>query len=198
MIEQNAYQSYLEIGYGNGDTYHQVYVEKKVGIDKGDGTPSNDRYVTRVASDEYFQNLRAAEDKTSFDIIFVDGAHLKENVKRDIENSLDFLSPNGTIVVHDCNPPNKYFQEREQSPHAPGWTGDGWKAFVQLRASREDLSMQVVDTDYGCGIIRPGSQQKLEVPAVLEYKDFEVNKEKWLNLISVEDFKGLYKGHTSE
>ena len=47
--------------------------------------------------------------------------------------------------------------------------------------------MYVIDTDCGLGIIRRGSQEKLE-DAELTYNNLDNNRKKWLNLISVKEF----------
>ena len=40
------------------------------------------------------------------------------------------------------------------------WTGDVWKAIAKIRIERDDLQIKVIDTDYGCGIIRIGENKK--------------------------------------
>ena len=44
--------------------------------------------------------------ETKFDVIFIDGLHLAEQVERDIENSLDFIKEDG--YFYDCNPPSEW------------------------------------------------------------------------------------------
>lgn len=39
---------------------------------------------------------------SSFDVIFVDGSRLYNNVKDDIESALPLLKPGGTLIGHDC------------------------------------------------------------------------------------------------
>ena len=68
------------------------------------------------------------------------------------------------------------------------WNGDCWKAFLQLRTEHNDLEMFTVDTDWGCGVIRAGKQPKLKVVEPLTYENLEINRKKWLNLISVDEF----------
>jgi hypothetical protein len=34
--------------------------------------------------------------------------HLAQQVEKDIINSIQFLSENGFIVMHDCSPPSEY------------------------------------------------------------------------------------------
>ena len=50
-----------------------------------------------MTSDEYFSKF-----KDKFDIIFIDGLHHYEQVKKDIFNSLEILNSNGIILMHDC------------------------------------------------------------------------------------------------
>lgn len=173
LINKNGYKSYLEIGVEYGQTFNKILCLKKVGIEP------NVAGWLEMASDEFF-----AQNKDIFDIIFIDGLHEKEQAERDIENSIKILSPGGAIVVHDCNPASEAMQKvpREQLE----WTGDVWKAFVKFR-NDPDLEMYVVDTDYGCGVIKKGAQEPLNVEE-MTYEKLSQNKKKWLNLISVDEF----------
>ena len=47
--------------------------------------------------------------------------------------------------------------------------------------------MYVVDTDWGCGIVKHGKQSLID-GAELSYANLEKNRQSWLNLISVDDF----------
>jgi len=196
FIKKYSYNSYLEVGYGDGETFHKVELplENKTGIDNhvsvfliGEGT-------VKITSDNYFRLNEQLLGNKKYDIIFIDGSHLCEDVENDLKHSLGCLKEGGTIVMHDCNPPNKYYQERIHNPtKAPGWTGDTWKTFVKFRATREDLEMYVVDTDFGCGVVRVGQQEILDLDLEddLYYDNFEENKNEWLNLITIDDFKRL-------
>ena len=69
------------------------------------------------------------------------------------------------------------------------WTGSCWKAWVKLRAKRDDLIMKVIDTDYGCGIIQKGSQDTIDLNgSEISYNNLIKNRHKWLNLISTDNF----------
>ena len=64
-----------------------------------DAPISGNQYIQE--SDDYFSSL----DKTiKYDLIFIDGLHLEHQVDKDINNSLNHLSENGVIIIHDCNP----------------------------------------------------------------------------------------------
>ena len=135
-------------------------------------------------SDDYFNFIG---DDTKFDIIFIDGLHHSDQVLKDIENSLNHLSDNGTIVCHDCLPTTEKMQERND--HGGEWTGDVWKAIAELRVERIDLDIKVVNTDYGCGIIRKGTN--IPYNADENYKTYTYysnNKNELLNVISTENF----------
>ena len=173
LINKNGYKSYLEIGVEYGQTFTKILCPKKVGVE-----PYVDGWL-KMTSDEFF-----AQNKDAFDVVFIDGLHEKEQVEKDIRSSLKILNPNGSVVIHDCNPTSESMQKvpREQLE----WTGDVWKAFVGFR-EYSDLEMYVVDTDYGCGVIKKGEQIPLDIKE-LTYEKLIENKKEWLNLISVNEF----------
>jgi hypothetical protein len=187
LIQKNDYKTYLEIGVNSpaqpGYNWVGVNVPVKHGVDPNVDT------TYKVTSDEFFE--KHASQK--YDIVFVDGLHLHEQVYRDITNSLNFLNENGVIVVHDCNPVTEITQRRERASDA--WHGDVWKAIVQLRMENPDLEIHTVNTDEGCGIIKKGKQELLKINEgenCYEYSFLEKNREKAINLISIETFKEKY------
>ncbi len=182
FINKYNYTSYLEIGCQKDAAFNKVVIENRVGVDPERGG------THRMTSDEFF----SLNDQT-FDIVFVDGLHHHDQVQRDIENSLLALNEGGTIVVHDCNPTSEPMQRVPRITKE--WTGDGWKAWVSLRRTRPDLQMRVINTDYGCGIIRVGKQKLLQIdcgPCATKYASFSLNKRTWLPLIEVQDFTKFY------
>ncbi len=186
LIKKFNYTSYLEVGAQNTITgnFSKININEKISIDPYPTGPID----FEGTSDEYFAQL---DQNKKFDIIFIDGLHHAEQVLIDIKNSLKHLSENGTIVCHDCLPYTEKMQLRED----PGgeWTGDVWKAIAELNVSRNDLFIKVVDTDYGCGIIRDGKN----VPYVptgefLTYEYYNSNKSELLNVISTSEFNQLF------
>jgi hypothetical protein len=184
FIQKLGYENYLEIGTQNPNgNFNHVNVKNKVSVEPFPvpGLTVND-YSFVGTSNEYFESIT---DDVKFDIVFIDGLHQYDQVLIDIQNSLNHLSDNGTIVCHDCLPYTEKMQERED----PGgeWTGDTWKAIAQLRVECIDLDIKVVDTDYGCGIIRRGTN----IPYVTNenYKTYSYylnRKNELLNVISTE------------
>lgn len=182
LIEKNGYTRYLEIGIENEqNTFNHIKCPIKVGIDP------NVECTHRMTSDAFFEKF----PDMKFDIIFIDGLHLKEQVIFDLQNSLKGLSEGGTIVVHDCLPTLEVHQLREwRYAETSAWTGDVWKAWVHFRRYEESLEMAVVDTDWGVGVI----QKEKRFPTVsvppgeLTWEFFQDNRNQLMNVISIEEF----------
>jgi len=191
-------KSYLEIGVRHrSHNFNWINAAKKVGVDPGVEGVSEATHV--MTSDEFFK-----QNEDFFDIIFVDGLHEHQQVKRDINNALKFLTPNGYIVCHDMNPTVRERQLSLRDPHrlkyvaeqkAKGahgwglWNGDCWKAWIDIRRGRPDLKMFVVDIDFGCGVITRGKQTLLNLNGEeVIYRNLNKNRQKWLNLISPYEF----------
>lgn len=185
LIRKNNYNTYLEIGVNTpaqpGYNWSGISVAIKHGVDPNVDT------TYKMTSNDFFEKHVSRK----YDIIFIDGLHLFDQVYKDIINSLKWLEPGGTIVVHDCNPIEEITQRRIRESDA--WHGDVWKAIVKLRMEAEDLSIHTVDTDEGCAIIRPGMQKILVTDDnIFEYSFLEHNRKVALNLISIDEFKAIY------
>ena len=184
LIKKHGFKTYLEIGTQNDVCLSNVKCDRKVGVDPAPKA-QDDKYCNKhykTTSDAFF-----AQNKETFDIIFIDGLHHADQVDKDIVNSLAVLNKGGIIVMHDCNPLDELSQTVPM-PHCPSWNGDVWKSFVRLRAARTDLDMFVVDTDWGCGIVQSGTQELLAIEGGLTYSQFDKNRSEWLNLITKEEF----------
>lgn len=196
LINKFEYKNYLEIGVAYKRwCFDHVQVNKKTSVDPGYEI-FDESYDYKMESNTFFSAVGSG--KTEFkpnhkwDIIFIDGLHLAEQVEIDILNALEYLSPNGTIVMHDCSPPNEMIARETYKPtwpHPDEWCGTVWKAFYKLRHTRPDLEMRCVDTDWGVGIIRRGNQ--VLAPAdnpYYSFNKFASKRKEYLNLISPEEF----------
>lgn len=195
LIVKYGYNKYLEIGVEDGHSLHKVKCGLVHGVD-----PASNNATFKVTSDDYFANL---DKNYKYDIIFIDGLHVSDQVDRDIVNSLEHLSNGGIIVVHDCNPPSKWNARSYEEAKKNGcrqWNGDVWRSIVKSR-TLQDLEVRVVNTDWGCGLIRPRPKYSDYIPlkfddevniSTLQYERLEQNRQEWLNLISVDDFKKIY------
>lgn len=173
-------KKYLEIGMGCGTNHRNIICDYKISVDPIPTVP----VTFSLTSDDFFK-----QNNEKFDIIFIDGLHWSEQVYKDIINSLTILNDNGVIICHDINPPDEGHQIYPQPTTQANWTGDCWKAWVKLKSERNDLHMEVVDTDYGCGIITIGKQKLIEINNDLTWEFLDRNRVELLNLISVESFK---------
>ena len=138
-IDRKNYKSYLEIGCDQDELFSKIRIEKKVGVDPVSGG------TVRDTSDGFFK-----KNNIKFDIIFIDGLHEYDQIKKDINNSLFFLNDHGVIFLHDCMPKNFISQA---VPRARAiWNGDVWKNIVESRTKLE-IDTYVVYADNGVGMI---------------------------------------------
>ena len=215
LIKKYSYNKYLEIGVYNCYHFNDVIINEKYGVDpspKIDGPVFKiwDKNIYRKTSIQFFKDLDVNE---KYDIIFIDGCLYEYNVMSDVINSLNHLTENGTIVLHDCNPPIEYLQRDNYRSKYNGsienkiiwnnrtytdrhWVGKVWKIITKLRTERDDLEVSVVDCDWGVGIIRKGKQELFNMvedkDELYKYDTFIKYRRYMLNLISPEKFLDLY------
>ncbi len=200
LIKKNNYKTYLEIGVRDKECFNQIIIDDKKGCDPLDEgflaefsvakstsdkkwKPSEIDVDFRMTSDEYFKN-----HNHKYDIIFIDGLHLNEQVYRDINNSIDCLNKGGTILMHDCLPLE---EDHQKVPAVTSyWNGDVWKAFVRVRNERTDVEMSVIDTDTGVGMITFAQKKKPAIKGkiTLDWDNFSKNREEWMNIKRTEEF----------
>ena len=146
-INRKNYKSYLEIGCDQDQLFSKIKIEKKIGVDPVSGG------TIRDTSDNFFK-----KNNIKFDIIFIDGLHEYDQVKKDIKNSLLFLNDYGVIFLHDCMPMNFISQA---VPRARAlWNGDVWKNIVESR-TKQEIDTYVVHADQGVGMILKRPNKKI-------------------------------------
>lgn len=177
------YSSYLEIGTQNANVnFHKIICHDKISVDPN---PVFDIHY-RMTSDDFFASI---PHTMMFDLIFIDGLHIHEQVLKDIDNSLQHLLPNGSIVIHDCLPTKESMQVREE--HLDEWTGDVWKAIAILRMTRPNLNIRTYDMDYGCALIKRGSQNLFPKYGELNWDFFKNNYKQLMNVVPAPDLSLL-------
>ena len=184
LIKKYGYKTYLEIGTQNGFCFQEIQAVYKESVD-----PEKifEGVTHEMTSDEYFQ-----QNTKRFDIIFVDGLHTEEQTSIDIVNSLKCLNEGGTIVAHDCLPHCEEFIK-------PCWNGTVFRSIIDLRCNRSDLSILVVDTDNGCGIIQRSKLPQpiynlVPVDVAKTFSFYENNKQELMNIITPEEFIERFAG----
>lgn len=187
LIEKFGYERYLEIGVRNGECLRAVNAPMRDGVDPN-ATLDPEGVNHPMTSDEFFAGLPESQ---TYDIVFIDGLHQRDQVLRDVENSLRHLSTNGTIVLHDCDPPTEYHATHESN--GGDWNGTVYQAILDLRSRRTDLEIFTIGTDWGVGVIRRGEATTIDATlaeaAILDFAVFAANRATLLNLISVERFQ---------
>jgi hypothetical protein len=178
VISQRGYKKYLEIGVSNGGTFYNIECEVTHGVD-----PNNKDMLYSITSDEFFENCNQ-----TYDLVFIDGDHECNQVLRDINNSIQHLSPNGIIFIHDTKPHTELMQ---RSPMPPSeelcerglWTGDVWKAIAKFRSTRKDFTVKTFNIELGLTILERGEGTLIEIPEELTYEWYLTNQDYVLNLI---------------
>jgi hypothetical protein len=188
-INYYNYSSYLEIGIDRGQVFNNVKIEFKESVDPGDGSYYYANPTYKMTSDVFFTEY----PNKKYDIIFIDGLHESQQLDRDIANSIKALNSNGTILLHDCNPPTKLSQQIPRN-NIGLWCGDVWKSIVKFNYyNHTKFNTFVIDTDLGVGVIQESKGTcKYTLPDLLDYKWLELNRKQALNLKSIHEFLNLF------
>ena len=150
LIKDNGYKSYLEIGYGDGYCFNQIECAFKEAVDpKFEG---KDNRVFGMPSDDYFK-----ENETTFDVIFIDGLHHANQVRKDIINASKILSEKGVILCHDIAPEDEWQSIVPRKQRV--WTGDVYKAWEGFKEKYPDIEVQEYPVQYGLGAIYPNGKK---------------------------------------
>jgi hypothetical protein len=183
IIDRKKYETYLEIGCDKNILFNSVKIKKKIGIDPVSGGN------IRMSSDNFFKN-----NQDKFDLIFIDGLHQYEQVKRDVYNSLKFLNDNGVILLHDCMPSSFMRQAPKRSSNI--WNGDVWKNIVEFRTF-DQIDTYTIYADHGIGLILKRKNRnklllKIESFDKLKFQDYYKNYKLFLNIVNFKDLNQLF------
>jgi hypothetical protein len=208
---QAGHASYLEVATRwTGGQFMLIAPDVFTGIDRAMYRMPSDyddglKTTHRTASEDSNEVLRPFhEQRRRFDMIFVDSFHTYEDSRRDLELTLPLLKSDGVIVVHDCHPVDR---EAVKPQFRPGeWFGHTYLAFLDFARGHPELEHCVVDTDYGCGILRhraPAAQGRGNAAvtddagfssaalSAHDYHDWDTyfaHRHEVLNLLSVDEF----------
>lgn len=124
-------KSYLELGVSTGYCHHNIskIVDKAVGVDIIDNREFKSGDFYQMKTDDFFD-----KNVDKFDLIFIDANHDFEYVKKDFENSLKILNPNGIIILDDTNPVYEYLT-------SPARCGDSYKITDYIRQNHYELDI---------------------------------------------------------
>ena len=209
IIERNKFSKYLEIGISTGYTFTRVKADIKDSVDPyfDNEFYNMDGYVEypvkyRITSDEFFDTI-APTLGYKYDLIFIDGLHISEQVDKDIENSLKYLNEDGVVILHDCNPKKEY---QQIIPRTQGeWYGDVWKSFVKfVHYNNSEYICFIIDADTGIGLITKNTRYinldklintDIQIEDKLHWENFKSRKTEMVNIITSTDLiLNEYKG----
>lgn len=174
VIQEVEATSYLEIGYGAGHNFKKIECKDKVSVDPN----VQDKLVLRLTSNDFF-------DKTevNYDVVFIDGLHHAEQVRKDIINAIKCKAK--AIILHDTLPHNKAMQEVPRKQRV--WTGNVWRAAVGYAQSYLKVRVETYRSDYGLTVIYPDADGKVPRKHFenmdMTYEEFKANEVELLNII---------------
>ena len=162
-------KSYLEIGVDNPDqVFNHIDAEKKVGVDPyeldGDtgchlwNKENRDEMIANIdpeaefhrkTSDEYFEDLAKSK---KFDIIFIDGLHLAEQVEKDFFNAYRHLKKRNGIIIIDDVCPNNHHEAKVPPTPGQGWRGSVWEFWAKMRGEDQN-QIWTVALELGLGVV---------------------------------------------
>jgi hypothetical protein len=183
LIEKNGFKSYLEIGYQQAICFNAVKCERKDAVDPA---PMHNDFMNTFQGKEFY--LGTSDDffaftENKYDLIFIDGLHTYEQVKRDFENAIKCLNPGGLIMLHDMNPSS---EERAKSFAEGGqWNGDCYKVAIDLFRGEYKFKYYTVDDDNGCLVVNPFEEDEdrpLREDHQYTYAYLDSNRQDILNL----------------
>lgn len=192
LAEKYQLKRYLEIGVQVPElNFDKIKCPYKIGVD-----PDPKARATQCrTSDDFFKytqdHIMINPEGTfqPFDLIFIDGLHTAEQVKKDFENALKILSPNGFIVLHDCNPEKEEHTIVPRPTQRGHWNGDIYKFAVKI------IGSITVDIDNGCLVWRNNyggtiiyAESFLNEYKPVNWPEFNSRRKELLNLITWDEF----------
>lgn len=191
IIDKYKFTSYLEIGvHDPSKNFGLIRCKFKIGVDPN---PQSRASFTGT-SDEFFKQWIDYRDgdfyghHSRFDIIFIDGDHEHQQVKRDFDNAMQCLNEGGIILLHDTNP------EREEYTHVPRDKPRRWNGNVMFflwdLAKMNDVDYRTIAHDAnGLTIVKKSKCAKYTFPDFEQsYTAFDNNRILLTRLVNKEQF----------
>lgn len=190
LAEKYNLQRYLEIGVQVPElNFDKIKCGYKVGVDPADNIWSDHGTIFQMTSDVFLNEAAYAlgYNDRQFDLIFIDGLHTAEQVKKDFGGCLKYLSPIGFIVLHDCNPEKEEHTIVPRPTERGHWNGDVYK-FATVMPKQ---SFYTVDIDNGMGVFKNIPDNGLNGGYLRQrcgWSSFDMYRKELLNLISWDEF----------
>lgn len=198
-----AHCEYLEIGVRDPRScFDHIRARVRTSVDPGVENRDFVPATFACESDEFFQQLQCGQlqglaPDHQWNIIFIDGLHLADQVYRDILHSLAHVTRPGFVLLHDVNPEHWQRAHSDYDHYLSQggmWNGTVWKAFYRARTTFP-FACYTVDTDQGIGIIETHSSAEPVTHSNpwYEYGVMAQDRQHSLGLISVAEFLQRHK-----
>ena len=151
IIADNNYNKYLEIGTQFGYSVNKIKCHIKHTIDPDVRHRNLNAKFYNMTSDEFFSDLSHDE---LYDVIFIDGSHISDQVLADVCNAGGRLVSDGCLILHDLMPVNELAQKIPRSCRT--WNGDCWKVWYLLMKGGYNVDLEFYNFDEGIGVVRFG------------------------------------------
>lgn len=200
-------RTYLEIGVQRGKNFFRISAPLQIAVDphfrigitrrlRNPATLLRSRFFEMTSDDFFRERAPSFFRDRKIDVALIDGLHTYDQVLSDFNNCLNYLSSQGIILFHDCNPATKEAAEYGHSPTEimqkfegknAEWNGDVWKAIVHIRSQCPDIETFVLDCDHGIGVARRGKAMDrlnltVEQVRAMNYEDLEHDR---INLLGL-------------
>ena len=154
LVRQLHLTSYLEIGVLEGETFANVEVRRRYGVDPDPLfdpvlLPRGSKFAV-MTSDAFFAMIRPSQ---RFDVAFIDGLHTVEQTYRDLINTFAHLR-GGFVLIDDTVPSDEYSaipdqQESYRARDEAGlegrpWHGDVWRVVMLLDRHHPELEWRTI------------------------------------------------------
>lgn len=147
--------AYLELGLYDASTFLTVsqHVNRAVGVDVNhiDIQLPTHCFIYETTTDNFFK-----DNQEIFDYIFIDADHSYMSVKKDLENSLKYLSEDGIILLHDTDPISKEYL-------APGYCNDAYKIIDDIYKQNDLDIITLPLEEAGITILRKHNQRRVRL-----------------------------------
>ncbi len=154
LVRELHFRSYLEIGVFEGETFANVRVRRRYGVDPEplfDAVllPRGSTFAV-MTSDDFFAQIRPSK---RFDVAFLDGLHTVEQTYRDLINTFAHLR-GGAVLIDDTVPSDEYsaipdqyesYRARDEAGlEGRPWHGDVWRVVTLLDRHHPELEWRTI------------------------------------------------------
>lgn len=191
LAEKYSLQRYLEIGVQVPElNFDKIKCKYKVSVDPDPSARATFCMTSDVFFSDDVPNCIVDDDGfmlQEYDLIFIDGLHTAEQVQKDFENALKVISPNGFIILHDCNPLKEEHTIVPRPTNTGHWNGDVYR----FAAAMPKYPFWTVDIDNGCMVVKPEKDyfhDGIHWNQYMTWGFFNANRKELLNLITWDEF----------